>query len=85
MIPIDFQVTCTKVEVKPLFRAQCLWSSNDSEILAFLPFDHDNVVFYSYLIMFSSALYEVPYRLHVSSNFEFCTKGGIYVSETLLV
>ena len=27
-----------------------LRSSNDSEILALLPFDHDNVVFYSYLI-----------------------------------
>ena len=52
VIPIDFQVTCSKVKVKLLFSAQCLRSSNDSEILAFLLFDHDNVVFYSYLIMF---------------------------------
>ena len=59
MIPIDIQVTCAKVKVKALFLAQCLRSSNDSEIWAFLPFDDDNVVFYSYLIMFSSALYKV--------------------------
>ena len=132
MVPIDFQVTSSKVKVKPLFSAHCvvrsisfdpfIWSipnfvqglitisrwsllifrshvqrsrsnhslrsSNDSEILAFLPFDHDNVFFYSYLIMFSSALYKVlnsKCHVHISSNFEFCTKGGIYVSETFLV
>ena len=62
-----------------------LRSSNDSEILALLPFDHDNVVFYSYLIMLSSALYKVLnslYLVHVSSKFEFCNmrgRGGAYM------
>ena len=26
-----------------------------------------------------------PCLVHISSNFKFCTKGGIYVSETFLV
>ena len=162
MIPNDFQITCSKVKVKPLFSAHCVvcsisfdpftWSipilvqglpsisrwfllifrshvqrsrSNHSsqptvlsaqylltpsldeyqtwcrgcpqwvddpywfsEILAFLPCEYDNVIFYSYLIMFSSALCKVPNTkclVHISSNLESYIKGGIYVSETFLV
>ena len=71
MIPIDFQVTCSKVKVKPLSRAQCVVSS-----ISFDPFTWSipNLVLGLH-----------PCLVHISSHFEFCTKGGIYVSETFLV
>ena len=71
MLPIDFQVTCSKVKVKPLFRAQCVVCS-----ISFDPFTWSvpNLV---------QGLQ--PCLVHISSNFKFCTKEGIYVSETFLV
>ena len=71
MIPIDFKVTCSKVKVKPLFRAQCVVCS-----ISFDPFTWSipNLV---------QGLQ--PCLVHISSNFKFCTKEGIYVSETFLV
>ena len=71
MIPIDFKVTCSKVKVKPLFRAECAVCS-----ISFDPFTWSipNLV---------QGLQ--PCLVHISSNFKFCTKGCVYVSETFLV
>ena len=62
MIPIDFQVTCSKV--KPLFRTQCFVSS-----ISFYPFTWSiwNLV---------QGLHPCLVHIHASSNFEFCSKGA---------
>ena len=64
MIPIYFQVTCSKVKVKLPFWAQC-------------------VVQFIHLIPWLLALYR--FCIYREDKPEFCTMGGIYVSETFLV
>ena len=113
MIPIDFQVTCSKVKVKPLFSAHCVVCS-----ISFDPFTWSipNLVQglpsmsrWSLLIfrsrvqksrsnhsfepsVLSSQYILIPCLLvldrlcfYREDKPEFCTMGGIYVSETFLV
>ena len=61
MIPIDFQVTCSKVKVKSLFSAHC--------VVHFVYFKPLLTCFGQVLLL------EKP---------EFCTMGGIHVSESTL-
>ena len=113
MIPIDFQVTCSNVKVKPLFSAHCVVRS-----ISFEPFTWSipNLVQglhpiskwflfifrshvqrsrsnYSFEPSVLSTLYIlIPWLLALyrfcfyrEDKHEFCTKGGIDVSETFLV
>ena len=48
-------------------------------------FGGTNHLFWKHSIELGAGVAPMPSTVHISNNFEFCTKGGIYVSETFLV
>ena len=113
MIPIDFQVTCLKVKVKPFFWAQCVvrsisldpftWTipnlvqgmplmSRWSLLIFRAHVQRSRSNYFSEPSVLSTIYILIPCLLaldrfcfHREDKPEFCTMGGIYVSETLLV
>ena len=113
MIPIDFQVTCSKVKVKPLFSAQCVvhsiffdpftWSIPNLvqglhpigrwSLLIFRShvqrsrsnYSSEPSLLSTIYILFPCLLALDRFCFYREDKPEYCTMGGIYVSETFLV